>query len=96
MHILRRLTGRYDLPIKLTARRHRLVPRLPCGRGDLRAVEAPPAPDLQEELLDHTMSCTGTCHPAAHPEAHSRRQARLMTHAACLLALLSLAILFWS
>ena len=40
-----------------------------AGAASFRAVEAHQAPDLQQALLHHTMSCTGTCHPAAHPDS---------------------------
>ena len=38
-----------------------------AGAASFRAVEAHQALDLQEALLNHSMSCTGACHPAAHP-----------------------------
>ena len=72
MHMLRTLTGRYDLPIKLNGS-FDINSCLGChaGAASFRAVEAHQAPDLQEALLNRTMSCTGACHPAAHPEERS-------------------------
>jgi hypothetical protein len=68
MHMLRTLTGRYDLPIKLHGT-FDIDSCLGChaGAASFRAVEAHQDPELQKSLLDHTMSCTGMCHPAAHP-----------------------------
>src|SRR6516225_8374018 len=70
IHMLRSLTGRYDLPIKLHGS-FDINSCLGChaGAASFRAVEAHQAPDLQAALLNHTMSCTGTCHPAAHPDS---------------------------
>ena len=69
MHMLRTATGLYDLPLKLNGS-FDIKSCLGChaGAASFRAVEAHQAPDLQEALLNHTMSCTGACHPAAHPE----------------------------
>jgi cytochrome c nitrite reductase small subunit len=69
MHMVRTVTGRYDLPIK----HHGAFDIDAClgchaGAASFRAVEAHQDPGLQQALLDRTMSCTGACHPAAHPE----------------------------
>ena len=70
MHMLRSLTGRYDLPIKLHGS-FDINSCLGChaGAASFRAVEAHQDPDLQKQLLAREISCTGTCHPAAHPES---------------------------
>jgi hypothetical protein len=70
VHMLRSFTGLYDLPVKLNGT-FDINSCLGChaGAASFRAVEAHQAPDLQEALLNHTMSCTGTCHPAAHPDS---------------------------
>ena len=67
---LRSFTGLYVLPVKLNGS-FDINSCLGChaGAASFRAVEAHQAPDLQEALLNHTMSCTGTCHPAAHPDS---------------------------
>lgn len=69
MHMLRTLTRRYELPLKLHGT-FDIESCLGChaGAASFRAVEAHQDPELQKSLLDHTMSCTGMCHPAAHPE----------------------------
>jgi len=69
MHMLRTLTGRYELPLAINGT-FDITSCLGChaGAASFRAVEAHQAPDLQAALLDHSMSCTGMCHPAAHPE----------------------------
>jgi hypothetical protein len=68
MHMLRTLTGRYELPIKLHGT-FDIEACLGChaGAASFRAVEAHQDPDLQKSLIDHTMTCTGACHPPAHP-----------------------------
>jgi hypothetical protein len=69
MHMLRTLTGRYNLPLELHGT-FDIASCLGChaGAASFRAVEAHQDPDAQAALLNHTMSCTGVCHPAAHPE----------------------------
>ncbi|HEV7731955.1 MAG TPA: hypothetical protein VGR62_07325 [Candidatus Binatia bacterium] len=69
MHMIRTLTGRYELPLQLHGT-FDINSCLGCHAGaeSFRAVEAHRAPDLQEALMNHTMSCTGACHPAAHPD----------------------------
>jgi hypothetical protein len=68
MHMLRTLTGRYELPIKLHGT-FDIDSCLGChaGAASFRAVEAHQDPELQKSLLDHTLTCTGMCHPSAHP-----------------------------
>src|SRR5262245_23656446 len=70
MHMLRTVTGLYDLPLHLNGT-FDINSCLGChaGAASFRAVEAHQDPDLQGALLNHTMACTGACHPAAHPEA---------------------------
>src|SRR5215470_14737430 len=69
MHMLRALTGRYRLPLRINGT-FDITSCLGChaGAASFRAVEAHQAPDLQAALLNHSISCTGTCHPAAHPD----------------------------
>ncbi len=69
MHMVRTVTGRYALPIALHGT-FDIDSCLGChaGAASFRAVEAHQDPDVQQALLDKTMSCTGTCHPAAHPD----------------------------
>lgn len=69
MHMVRTVTGRYDLPIALHGD-FDIQSCLSChaGAASFRAVEEHQDPDLQQALLDHSMTCTGACHPAAHPE----------------------------
>jgi hypothetical protein len=69
-HMLRTVTGGYQLPIKLNGAFdidsclgcHARAPRF-------RAVEAHQPLDVQRALIAREMSCTGLCHPTAHPEA---------------------------
>jgi cytochrome c nitrite reductase small subunit len=70
MHMLRTLTGRYNLPLELNGT-FDINSCLGChaGAASFRAVTAHQDPDLQQALLSRTMACTGACHPAAHPEA---------------------------
>jgi cytochrome c nitrite reductase small subunit len=69
MHMVRALTGRYALPLKILGT-FDIASCLGChaGAASFRAVEAHQAPDLQAALLNRSMSCTGACHPAAHPD----------------------------
>jgi hypothetical protein len=68
MHMIRTVTGRYDLPLKAHGPFdidsclgcHAHVPAF-------RAVTAHQDPDLQKQLLAREISCTGLCHPEAHP-----------------------------
>jgi len=70
MHMVRALTGRYAIPLRINGT-FDIASCLGChaGAASFRAVEAHQAPEVQEALVSHAMSCTGTCHPAAHPEA---------------------------
>jgi hypothetical protein len=69
MHMVRAMTGTYELPLKINGT-FDIALCLSCHAGapSFRAVEPHQSPDLQETLLDHSMRCTGMCHPAAHPE----------------------------
>lgn len=68
VHMLHNLTGGYSFPLALHGT-FDIDACLGChaGAASFRAVEAHQAPDLQEALLNRSMSCTGACHPAAHP-----------------------------
>jgi hypothetical protein len=70
MPMVRTVTGRYALPIKLHGA-FDIDSCLGCHAhaASFRAVEAHQDPDLQEQLLSRELGCTGTCHPAAHPES---------------------------
>ena len=70
MHMVRTVTGRYQLPLKLHGT-FDIDSCLGChaGAASFRAVGAHQDHDVQEALLSHAMACTGACHPAAHPEA---------------------------
>src|SRR5262245_9827545 len=70
MHMVRTVTGRYELPIRLHGK-FDIDSCLNCHSWSpaFRAVEAHQDPDLQKQLITREMSCTGACHPAAHPEA---------------------------
>jgi len=68
MHMVRTLTGGYDLPLELTGT-FDITSCLGChaGAASFRAVEAHQGPDVQQALLSHSMACTGACHLTAHP-----------------------------
>ncbi len=68
-HMVRTVTGDYQLPIKLAAP-FDIDSCLGCHAHSarFRAVEAHQPLEIQQALLSREMSCTGTCHPAAHPE----------------------------
>ncbi len=70
MHMVRTLTGRYDLPLTHNGP-FDIDACLGCHAyaPSFRAVEAHQDRDLQQQLLSRQLSCTGLCHPAAHPEA---------------------------
>lgn len=70
MHMVRTVTGRYDLPITLHGP-FDIDSCLACHAhaARFRAVEAHQPLDIQEQLVSRQMSCTGLCHPAAHPAA---------------------------
>ncbi|MDX2171261.1 MAG: hypothetical protein SF182_29600 [Deltaproteobacteria bacterium] len=70
MHMVRTLTGRYDLPLTHNGP-FDIDSCLGCHAyaPSFRAVEAHQDPDLQQQLLSRQESCTGTCHPDAHPES---------------------------
>lgn len=69
-HMVRTVTGRYTLPIKLNGP-FDIDSCLACHAFTpaFRAVEAHQDRDLQNLLVAREMSCTGTCHPTAHPAA---------------------------
>ena len=68
MHMVRTVTGRYALPIKMHGA-FDIDSCLGCHAfaPSFRAVEAHQDPDLQKQLLGRELSCTGVCHAAAHP-----------------------------
>jgi len=79
MHMVRTLTGWYDLPLKLNGK-FDIASCLNCHAAApaFRAVEAHQNPELQKQILSGEMSCTGLCHPEAHPaSALQGRQARI-------------------
>ena len=69
MHMVRTVTGRYELPITLRGK-FDIDSCLNCHAfaPSFRAVEAHQDPDLQGQLVSRELGCTGMCHPAAHPE----------------------------
>lgn len=70
MHMVRTVTGRYDLPIQHIGP-FDIDSCLNCHAhaATFRAVEAHQDPDLQQQLVSRELACTGACHPPAHPEA---------------------------
>ena len=70
MHMIRTVTGRYELPIKMHGS-FDIDSCLGCHAHApaFRAVEAHQDLDLQKQLLSRELGCTGLCHPAAHPES---------------------------
>lgn len=70
MHMVRTVTGDYELPLK-TRGPFDIDSCLGCHAQvpSFRAVVAHQDPDLQRQLVDRELSCTGICHPAAHPES---------------------------
>ena len=95
MHMLRTVTGRYDAAARAARHvRHRLVSRLPRGRGELprrggapgsRASGGAPGP---HDDVHRGVPPGGASRGGAH-----RRQGDIMIRAACVLALIALAIL---
>ncbi|HEY8518048.1 MAG TPA: hypothetical protein VIS07_21270 [Candidatus Binatia bacterium] len=69
-HMIRTITGNYQFPLK-THGPFDIDSCLGCHAQvpSFRAVEAHQDPDLQKQLLDREIGCTGICHPAAHPES---------------------------
>jgi len=68
MHMVRTITGKYDLPLKLHGK-FDIASCLNCHAAapSFRNVEAHQNMELQKQLLSGEMSCTGLCHPEAHP-----------------------------
>lgn len=68
MHMVRTLTGDYDLPIEMHAP-FDINSCLSCHAASpaFREVAEHQDPDVQKALLSREMSCTGVCHPDAHP-----------------------------
>lgn len=68
MHMVRTVTGRYELPLKVNAP-FDIDSCLGCHAvtATFRDVEAHRNEELQKQLLAREMSCTGICHPPAHP-----------------------------
>jgi hypothetical protein len=68
-HMVRTVTGRYDLPI--SAHRFDVRSCLGCHAQAVpfREVEEHQDPDIQQELLAGESGCTGDCHDVAHPES---------------------------
>lgn len=68
MHMVRTVTGSYELPIKLRGT-FDIDSCLGCHAAApaFRKVAAHQNEELQKQLLAHEISCTGLCHPAAHP-----------------------------
>ncbi|MEW6271151.1 MAG: hypothetical protein AB1689_17855 [Thermodesulfobacteriota bacterium] len=70
MHMVRTVTGDYKFPLK-TRGPFDIDSCLGCHSQvpSFRAVVAHQDPDLQKQLVDREIGCTGICHPAAHPES---------------------------
>lgn len=68
MHMLGTVTGNYELPIQ--AKRFDINSCLSCHAHteNFRAEEDHQDPDVQSDLLDGSIGCTGDCHEIAHPE----------------------------
>jgi hypothetical protein len=68
MHMIRTVTGRYELPLKLNGT-FDIDSCLGCHAfaPAFRAVADHRNPDLQKQIMAHEISCTGLCHPEAHP-----------------------------
>ncbi len=69
-HMLQTVTGRYTLPLQNRGP-FDIDSCLGCHAfaQNFRAVEDHQDPDLQKELVERRIGCTGACHPAAHPES---------------------------
>lgn len=67
-HLVRTATGWYNLPLRLN-QPFDIDSCLNCHAfaRTFRAVEAHQDPDLQQQLVERAIGCTGTCHPPAHP-----------------------------
>jgi hypothetical protein len=69
-HMVQTVSGGYTLPLQQRGP-FDIDSCLGCHAfaQNFRAVEDHQDPDLQKELVERKMGCTGDCHPAAHPES---------------------------